>query len=218
VGEVVEGGVVGVGCGAESGGGGWVGVGEAGAQEVVVGVSEEQGVLHSGVGDLVAAGVGDAGDQSVSAQAPQVVGPVPGGDVLGGDTEEGRDEGAQLTVGEPVGEQPVDEQGLEQGVHAGSPKRSPGNGGALGGEDRCGELGEGLGTADRVVADGLDAQQAPVGGEADLRLGGIVSGRRDGRHQIYTVDNPHVLALIEQVFEHIGPDGQLAPDPPLTRH
>jgi DNA-binding transcriptional ArsR family regulator len=52
---------------------------------------------------------------------------------------------------------------------------------------------------------------------AKLRLGGIVSGRRDGRHQIYTVDDPHVLALIEQVFDHIGPDGQLAPDPPLKQ-
>ena len=27
---------------------------------------------------------------------------------------------------------------------------------------------EGFGAADRVVADGLDAEQAPVGGEADL--------------------------------------------------
>lgn len=52
---------------------------------------------------------------------------------------------------------------------------------------------------------------------AKLRLGGIVSGRRHGRRQIYTVDDPHVLALIEQIFDHIGPDGQLAPDPPLAR-
>jgi DNA-binding transcriptional ArsR family regulator len=52
---------------------------------------------------------------------------------------------------------------------------------------------------------------------AKLRLGGIVSGRRYGRRQIYTVDDPHVLALIEQIFDHIGPDGQLAPDPPLPR-
>jgi DNA-binding transcriptional ArsR family regulator len=52
---------------------------------------------------------------------------------------------------------------------------------------------------------------------AKLRLGGIVSGRRDGRHQIYTVDDPHIFALIEQIFDHIGPDGQLAPDPPPTR-
>ncbi|MDT5001860.1 MAG: hypothetical protein QOK12_3965 [Mycobacterium sp.] len=44
-----------------------------------------------------------------------------------------------------------------------------------------------------------------------LRLGGIVSGRRDGRHQIYTVDDPHILALIGQIFDHIGPNGQLAP-------
>jgi DNA-binding transcriptional ArsR family regulator len=51
---------------------------------------------------------------------------------------------------------------------------------------------------------------------AKLRLGGIVRGRRDGRRQIYTVDDPHVLALIEQVFDHIGSDGQLAPDPHST--
>jgi hypothetical protein len=40
--------------------------------------------------------------------------------------EEGRDEGAQLAAGEAAGQQPVDEQGLQQGVGAGSPNRSPG--------------------------------------------------------------------------------------------
>lgn len=48
-----------------------------------------------------------------------------------------------------------------------------------------------------------------------LRLGGIISARRDGRRQIYTVDDPHVLTLVQQIFEHIAPDGTLAPDPPL---
>jgi len=42
-----------------------------------------------------------------------------------------------------------------------------------------------------------------------------VSGRRDGRRQIYTVDDPHVITMVEQIFEHIAPDGTLAPDPPL---
>jgi hypothetical protein len=27
------------------------------------------------------------------------------------------------------------------------------------------------------------------------------------------VDDPHVLALIEQIFDQIGPERQLAPDP-----
>ncbi|APX34244.1 transcriptional regulator [Brachybacterium sp. P6-10-X1] len=48
-----------------------------------------------------------------------------------------------------------------------------------------------------------------------LRLAGVVSARREGRHSYYTVDDPHVLSLVEQIFEHIAPDGTLAPDPPL---
>jgi DNA-binding transcriptional ArsR family regulator len=47
-----------------------------------------------------------------------------------------------------------------------------------------------------------------------LRLAGIISVRRDGRRHIYTVDDPHVLAMVTQIFEHIAPDGTLAPDPP----
>lgn len=47
-----------------------------------------------------------------------------------------------------------------------------------------------------------------------LRLAGIVSAHREGRHSIYTVDDPHVISLVEQIFEHIAPDGTLAPDPP----
>lgn len=48
---------------------------------------------------------------------------------------------------------------------------------------------------------------------AKLRLAGLVSARRDGRRQIYTVDDPHVLTLVHQIFDHVAPDGSLAPDP-----
>jgi DNA-binding transcriptional ArsR family regulator len=48
-----------------------------------------------------------------------------------------------------------------------------------------------------------------------LRLAGLISARREGRHHIYTVDDPHVLTLVQQIFAHIAPDGSLAPDPPL---
>lgn len=48
-----------------------------------------------------------------------------------------------------------------------------------------------------------------------LRLAGIVTATREGRRQIYGVDDPHVLALVDQIFEHIAPDGTLAPDPPF---
>lgn len=49
---------------------------------------------------------------------------------------------------------------------------------------------------------------------AKLRLAGVISGQRDGRRQLYTVNDPHVLTLIQQIFDHIAPDGSLAPDPP----
>ncbi|MGO1051424.1 ArsR/SmtB family transcription factor [Crossiella sp. CA198] len=49
-----------------------------------------------------------------------------------------------------------------------------------------------------------------------LRLAGVISAHRDGRRQLYTVDDPHVITLIQQIFDHIAPDGSLAPDPPRT--
>jgi DNA-binding transcriptional ArsR family regulator len=45
-----------------------------------------------------------------------------------------------------------------------------------------------------------------------LRLAGVITARREGRHTYYTIDDPHVRALIEQIFSHIAPDGSLAPD------
>ena len=44
----------------------------------------------------------------------------------------------------------------------------PGDAGAGGGGERRGDGGEGVGAGDRVVAESLDAQQASVGGVADL--------------------------------------------------
>jgi DNA-binding transcriptional ArsR family regulator len=53
---------------------------------------------------------------------------------------------------------------------------------------------------------------------AKLRLAGLVTAHRQGRRQIYAVEDPHVLTLVDQIFEHIAPDGSLAPDPPTPRH
>jgi DNA-binding transcriptional ArsR family regulator len=52
---------------------------------------------------------------------------------------------------------------------------------------------------------------------AKLRLAGLITARRNGRRQIYTVDDLHVLTLLEQILDHIAPDGTLAPDPPLRQ-
>ncbi len=50
----------------------------------------------------------------------------------------------------------------------------PGDPGAGGGGDGVGDGVQGVDSDDGVVADGLDAQQAPVGGEADLLQGGQI--------------------------------------------
>jgi DNA-binding transcriptional ArsR family regulator len=52
---------------------------------------------------------------------------------------------------------------------------------------------------------------------AKLRAVGVVAARRDGRRQLYRVDDPHILALIKQMFSHIDSDGAIVPDRPNTR-
>lgn len=47
---------------------------------------------------------------------------------------------------------------------------------------------------------------------AKLRAAGVVTARRDGRRQLYRVDDPHIVGIIEQMFRHIAPDGTLASD------
>jgi hypothetical protein len=53
-------------------------------------------------------------------------------------------------------------------VHPGVCEAQTGDAGAGIGDDRGGQVGEGSGAVDRVVAEALDAEQASVGGEADL--------------------------------------------------
>lgn len=48
---------------------------------------------------------------------------------------------------------------------------------------------------------------------AKLRGAGVVTARREGRRQLYRVEDPHILAVITQMFSHIAPDGTLAADP-----
>ncbi|MBC3760589.1 ArsR/SmtB family transcription factor [Quadrisphaera oryzae] len=45
---------------------------------------------------------------------------------------------------------------------------------------------------------------------AKLRAAGVVSARRDGRRQLYRIDDPHVVAMTEEAFRHIAPDGTIA--------
>jgi DNA-binding transcriptional ArsR family regulator len=37
---------------------------------------------------------------------------------------------------------------------------------------------------------------------AKLKLAGLVSSRREGRRQVYVVDDPHVVAVVRQMIDH----------------
>jgi DNA-binding transcriptional ArsR family regulator len=52
---------------------------------------------------------------------------------------------------------------------------------------------------------------------AKLRSAGVVAARREGRRQLYRVDDPHIVSVIEGMFSHIAPDGTLSPVPNRNR-
>ncbi|AJM78297.1 ArsR/SmtB family transcription factor [Rathayibacter toxicus] len=45
---------------------------------------------------------------------------------------------------------------------------------------------------------------------AKLRAAGVATARREGRRQLYRIEDPHILAIVRQMFSHIAPDGTLA--------
>jgi len=145
---------------------------ESGGQDAVVQAGQDHGDVQSGVGDLVAVGWGDLGDQLVAAQPPQVISGLPGGDSR--DIAQLRGELADVAAGEPGWVEPEDEQRGEQRVAAGGGDGQAGDAGPAAGGDGLGDGVEGGGAGDRVVAELLEAQQAPVGGEADLPQRGQV--------------------------------------------
>jgi len=63
---------------------------------------------------------------------------------------------------------------VQEGEGARVGQAQPGDPGPGSGGDRVGDLGQGAGSGDRVVADCLGGQQPPVGGEADLPQRGQV--------------------------------------------
>lgn len=45
---------------------------------------------------------------------------------------------------------------------------------------------------------------------AKLRAAGVVAARRDGRRQLYRVDDPHIMVIVDAMLAHIAPDGTIA--------
>ena len=53
------------------------------------------------------------------------------------------------------------------------------------------------------LADEIGASKALTSQHlAKMRAAGLVSARRKGKRQIYLLDDPHVIALVEQVLDH----------------
>lgn len=89
---------------------------------------------------------------------------------------------------------------------------------AQGGRD-VGTLADAVGTSVATVSQHL----------AKLRLSDLVTARREGKRQIYTVDDPHVVTLVQQALDHHAdlaarartphaapPPARRAPRPPST--
>jgi DNA-binding transcriptional ArsR family regulator len=54
------------------------------------------------------------------------------------------------------------------------------------------------------LAEQVDGTVAAVSQHlAKLRLAGLVRARREGRHQFYVVDDPHVAAIVRQMVAHL---------------
>ena len=136
---------------------------------------EQHRGAQPGIGDFVAVAVWHAFDQAVGSESSQVVGGLARGDRGGVQAAEFAGEPAQVAVGEPVELSAAGEQRRQEGVAAGLAELQPGDFAAGPGEDRVKDVVELLGSQERVVVESLDAEQASVGGEADLPQGGADS-------------------------------------------
>ena len=90
------------------------------------------------------------------------------GDAVGVDAAEFGGELSEVAVAESVGLEFEQWERCEQGVGSLLTQAQPGDPRPIGGDDGVGDGVQCIDAVDRVVADCLDAQQAPVGGEADL--------------------------------------------------
>jgi DNA-binding transcriptional ArsR family regulator len=55
------------------------------------------------------------------------------------------------------------------------------------------------------LAEQVDGTVAAVSQHlAKLKAAGLVRSRREGRHQFYVVDDPHVVTIVRQMVAHLG--------------
>jgi len=77
-----------------------VGGGDRGGEDSVVGLGEDERGPEAVFGGEIAVAVGDALDQAVDAESPQVVGGLSGGDGAGEESQQRREVRSQVAIGE----------------------------------------------------------------------------------------------------------------------
>ena len=112
---------------------------------------QEHGGVQAVVGDLVAVGVGDPGDEAMGAEASQVAGHLPGASQLRWQAAELGGDGAQVAVGEPVELEPEGQQRGQQSMAALLAQAKPGDAGSFLGNGRVCEGVQVVFSGDRVV-------------------------------------------------------------------
>jgi hypothetical protein len=142
-------------------------VGEPRAQHAGVDAREEEGGPEPGGGDLVAVRSVDPGDEPVEPQAAELVGQAARGQCVRHDTQQAREQRAQVAIGEALGEQPEDHKRAEQCLDARvseAERRHPLPVDHL----RSGHRAEGVRADRAVVREPFDLEQPAVGVKADL--------------------------------------------------
>ena len=114
--------------------------------------------------------VGDALDQAVQPEPSQVVGHLATRVLIGWAPEQLRDRGADVAMAEAGGAEGKQTQGLHESEHT-AIAEAEGRGPLRGDDDGLGQGVEVVVADQAVVAQIFDAQQASVGGKADLLQG-----------------------------------------------
>lgn len=93
-------------------------MGETRTEEARAGARKEERDPYAVLGNVVAMGAVDADDEAVEAEAAELVGQAARGQCVGRYAQQARECGAQVAVGETLGEEPEQDQGAQERVEA----------------------------------------------------------------------------------------------------
>jgi hypothetical protein len=164
--------------------------GESATQESLVSAAVEQAGLEAEGREVVALSLGEALDESVQAQAAQIIAHASGANLRLGDSEQLRKQWPQSTIAKALGLEAEQDQHRQQSLH---PLLPEGQSGHMLAVDlgRFLELIKRLGPDVAVVGQLFDLQDASVGGEANLAQAGQI---------LEASAHPEVVGVVDRGF------------------